>query len=188
MDTSHFQKIKRFYLRQGRMPTYTEIMDLIGFRSKDSVFKLINRLETGGFLRKDRTGKIIPRNMFDLRMLGIVEAGFPTAAEELTGETITLDEFLIGNKEASFMLTVKGESMRDAGIFEGDMVIVERGAQAKVGDIVIAEVDGDYTIKYLRSKNGKLYLDPANPDFKPIYPENELSIAAVVRSVIRKFA
>ena len=77
--------------------------------------------------------------------------------------------------------------MKDAGIFEGDMVIVERDAQAKIGDIVIAEVDGEYTIKYLREKAGKLYLDPANKDFKPIYPENELSVIAVVRSVIRKF-
>lgn len=169
------------------MPTYTEIMDLVGFRSKDSVFKLVNRLEEHGFLRKDRAGKIIPRNMFDLRMLGIVEAGFPTEAEQMNSETISLDDFLVGNKEASYMLTVKGESMRDAGIFEGDLVIVERGAQAKIGDIVIAEVDGDYTIKYLREKNGKLYLDPANKDFKPIYPEHELSVTAVVRSVIRKF-
>ena len=75
------------------MPTYTEIMDLVGFRSKDSVFKLVNRLEEHGYLRKDRSGKIIPRNMFDLRMLRIVEAGFPTEAEQLNAETISLDTF-----------------------------------------------------------------------------------------------
>ncbi len=85
------------------------------------------------------------------------------------------------------MLKVKGDSMIDAGIREGDMVLVERGKQAKPGQIVIAEVDGEYTMKYLRIKNGEHYLEAANEKYKPIYPKNALQIEAVVSAVIRKY-
>ena len=86
------------------------------------------------------------------------------------------------------MLEVKGESMIEAHIAEGDMVLVERSLTAKPGDIVIAEVDGGWTMKFLRvDKKGKAFLEPANRKFKPIYPEYEMHIAAVVKAVIRKF-
>ena len=103
------------------------------------------------------------------------------------GDTLTLDEFLIGNKDATYMLKVKGDSMIEAGIQEGDMVLVERSNQAKVDQIVIAEVDGGFTMKYYKTKNGKPYLLPANSSLKPIYPEEELRIVAVVKAVIRKY-
>jgi SOS-response transcriptional repressor LexA len=85
------------------------------------------------------------------------------------------------------MLEVKGESMIDAHIAEGDMVLVERNSNPKIGDIVIAEVDGGWTMKYYRrDKSGKVYLEPANKRFKNIYPEYELNIVAVVKAVIRR--
>ena len=90
-------------------------------------------------------------------------------------------------RDASYMLKVKGDSMKDAGIIEGDMVIVERRSDAKVGDIVIAEVDGAWTMKYYRMKNGRPYLEAANTKYKPIIPTEELKVAAVVRSVVRKY-
>jgi hypothetical protein len=93
----------------------------------------------------------------------------------------------IFSEEATFMLKVKGDSMIDAGIREGDMVLVERGKQAKPGQIVIAEVDGEYTMKYLRMKDGKHYLEAANEKYKPIYPKNELQVEAIVSAVIRKY-
>jgi repressor LexA len=77
--------------------------------------------------------------------------------------------------------------MIDAGIREGDMVIVERGANYKDGDIVIAEVDGQWTIKYFRNRQGQIFLEPANKNFKPIYPKEELTISAVVKAVVRKY-
>ncbi len=77
--------------------------------------------------------------------------------------------------------------MIDAHIADGDIVIAERTNTAKDGDIVIAQVDGEFTMKYLRSKNNKLWLEPANKNFKPIYPEYELSIVAVIRGVVRKY-
>lgn len=188
MDDAYKKQIRDFYRRERRMPSYAEIMKLTGFSSRASVWKLIIRLVRDGFLMKDRRGKIAPGNIWgELRMLGIVEAGFPSPAEEDRGDMLSLDEYLIPHRDASYMLRVKGDSMQDAGIVEGDMVIVERTHNAKSGDIVVAEVDGAWTMKYLRIKNGKPYLEPANKRYKPIIPAGELNIQAVVRAVIRKY-
>ncbi|HTW96156.1 MAG TPA: S24 family peptidase, partial [Candidatus Methylomirabilis sp.] len=99
----------------------------------------------------------------------------------------SLDEYLIENKEATFILKVSGESMIDAGIMPGDMVLVERGRDPRDGDIVIAEVDNAWTMKYFRKKGNKIILEPANKKFSPIIPKSDLRVAAVVRSVIRKY-
>jgi SOS regulatory protein LexA len=120
-------------------------------------------------------------------MIGTVEAGFPSPAEEELVDTLSLDELLISNREASFLLRVTGDSMTGAGILPGDMVIVDRGQTAKSGDIVIAEVDGQWTMKYLRKRGDSVLLVPANPKYKPITPQNELKIAGVVTAVVRKY-
>jgi repressor LexA len=126
--------------------------------------------------------------MGEIRLLGLVEAGFPTAAEENELDTMSIDDYLIQNRDATFMLRVKGDSMKDAGIVEGDMVIVERTQSPKVGQIVVADVDGSWTMKYLRkAKSGEYYLEAANDAYPDIYPEGELQIAAVVRGVVRKY-
>lgn len=170
------------------MPSYQEIMGLTGFHSKNAVFKLINRLAAAGYIEKDGQGRIIPKRIFgETKVLGVVEAGFPSPAEEELLDTMSLDEYLIGNREATFILQVSGDSMKDAGIMPRDLVLVERTDQASPGDIVIAEVDGKWTMKYLRQKGATLYLEPANKKYSPIYPEEELKIAAVVRAVIRKY-
>jgi repressor LexA len=120
-------------------------------------------------------------------ILGTIEAGFPSPAEEELIDVMTLDEYLIPNKEATYMLQVKGDSMIDAGIRPGDIALVERGADAKDGDIVVAEVDGQWTMKYLRKRAGRTYLEPANKKYKPIYPEDTLKIAAVLVGLVRKY-
>ena len=188
METNHSQKILDFYKDNKRMPVYTEIMKLVGFRSKNAVYKLINKLVEKDILDKDSRGRLIPNNLFgEVPMLGLVEAGFPSVAEEAILDTINLDDYLIKNKAATYLLTVKGDSMIDAGIQEGDLVIAERKDEAKVGDIVIAEVDGGWTMKFFRKKGQVAYLEPANKAYKPIYPEASMHIAAVVKGVIRKY-
>ncbi len=122
-----------------------------------------------------------------LAVSGRVHAGFPSPAEEELLDTMSLDEYLIENKEATFILKVSGNSMIDAGIMPQDLVLVERTNEAKPGDIVIAEVDGKWTMKYLRQKGSRMYLEPANKKYAPIYPEEELKISAVVKAVIRKY-
>jgi SOS regulatory protein LexA len=122
-----------------------------------------------------------------ITFLGTVEAGFPSPAEEELADTLSLDEMLIQNREASFLLRVTGDSMTGAGIMPRDMVIVDRSQTPKSGDIVIAEVDGQWTMKYLRKRGESVLLLPANPKYKPIKPRNELRIAGVVTAVVRKY-
>ena len=182
------QKIANFYRKNRRMPTYSEIMRLLGFRSKNAVYKLLAKLENQGVLRKDSTGHIIPKRIFgEVRVLGTVEAGFPSPAEEELVDTMTIDEWLINNREATYMLKVKGDSMIEAGIMEGDMVLVDRSRTPKNGDVVVAEVDGEWTMKYLSKKGTQTILLPGNKKYRPIAPKEELKIAAVVVAVIRKY-
>ncbi len=139
-------------------------------------------------LERDAKFRLIPLSTAaPLRMLGIVEAGFPSPAEESLADNISLDDLLIQNREASFLVKVSGDSMTGAGIMPGDMVIVDRGQVAKSGDIVIAEVDGQWTMKYLRKRGEDVVLLPANPKYQPIRPKVELKIAGVVTAVVRKY-
>lgn len=188
MFNEYKNKIIEFYQQNKRMPSYTEIMKLVGFKSKNAVAKLVTKMIGEGIVSKDGAGKLIPSRMFDeVPLLGLVEAGFPTTAEESTSDTLSIDEYLIEHKEATYILEVKGDSMIDAGICEGDLVIVERGKQPRIGDIVIAEVDGGWTMKYYRKKGNQVYLEPANKNYKNIYPVYDLKIAAIVKGVVRKY-
>jgi SOS regulatory protein LexA len=138
---------------------------------------------TGG--GEGREGSASPSRAW--KVLGLVEAGFPSPAEEELRDTLSLDEFLVGNPDASFLLKVSGDSMTGAGILPGDLVIVDRGQTAKSGDIVIAEVDGEWTMKFLKKSGDTVYLVPANPRYKPIRPQHELRITGVVTAVVRKY-
>lgn len=185
-----------FYEKQGRLPGYKEIMALTGFRSKNAVFKLLERFIRDDLISKDSSGRLIPKEIKGgVRLLGLVEAGFPSPAEEELLDVMSLDEYLTPNKEASYILKVKGDSMIDAGIHPGDMVIAERRAVYKPGQIVIASVDNEHTMKYLRrsttltaGKKKEIYfLEPANAKYKPIYPSESFRIEAAVTAVVRKY-
>jgi len=170
------------------MPSFSEIGEIVGFRSKNAVFKLVDRLEKLKFVGRDEKGRLIPGSIASLvKVLGTVEAGFPSPAEEELVDTLSLDDLLIQNPEATFLLKVSGDSMADAGILPGDMVLVDKGQVPKSGDIVIAEVDGEWTMKYLKKRGESVVLVPANSRYKPIKPERELKIAGVVTAVVRKY-
>ena len=170
------------------MPTYSEMMQLFGFKSKNAVYRVVQKLIESGLISKDASGRIIPGNLFrDTPMLGLIKAGFPAPGEEMVETTINLDDYLIEKKGSTYILEVDGDSMIDAHIADGDMVIAEQTSKAKDGDIVIAQVDGEFTMKYLRQVGTKTWLEPANKKFSAIYPENELVISAIVKGVIRKY-
>lgn len=181
-------KIRRFFRRQRRLPTYQELADLMNFASKNAAYKLAEKLIEAGFLEKDGTGKLIPKRLFSpLPATGIVKAGFPSPAEEELVDTISFDEYLIEKPEATFILKVSGDSMIDAGIHPEDLVLIERGRNPKDGDIVVAAVDGEWTMKYYSKEKGRVVLIPANKKYKKIYPEQKLEIGGIVTSVIRKY-
>ena len=182
------ERIISFYKKSGRMPGYKEMMSLTGFRSKNAVFKLIQKLVEDGVVEKDSRGRLTPKRLSQgVPLLGLVEAGFPSAAEEELLDVMDFDEYLVPNKESSYILKVKGDSMIEAGIQPGDMVIVERRATYKPGQIVIAMIDGQYTMKYLRKKDDKYFLEPGNAAYKPIYPRESFRVEAVVTAVVRKY-
>jgi repressor LexA len=185
---SRIREIRGFFLKNGRMPSYAEIGDLLGFRSKNAVFKLVEKLERQNVIARDKTGRLVPGSIAaPVRVLGTVEAGFPSPAEEELIDTLSLDDLLIQNREATFLLKVSGDSMSGAGILPGDMVIVDRGQTPKSGDIVIAQVDGEWTMKYFRKRGEIVTLLPANPKYQPIKPKQELKIGGVVTAVVRKY-
>jgi len=185
---ARIQEITFFYHKSGRMPSFSEIGGLTGLRSKNAVSKLVDKLEEIGIVERDEKGRLIPVSLAGpLRSLGTVEAGFPSPAEEELADTLSLDDLLIDNPAATFMLKVSGDSMSGAGILPGDMVLVDKGQTPKSGDIVIAEVDGQWTMKYLRKRGDSVSLIAANPKYDPIRPKNELKIAGVVTAVIRKY-
>ncbi len=185
---SRVSEISRFYSRSGRMPSFSEIGEMTGLRSKNAVFKLVGKLVGLKVLEKDAKGRLIPGSIAaPVKILGTVEAGFPSPAEEELVDTLSLDNLLIQNPEATFLLKVSGDSMSGAGILPGDMVLVDKGQTPKSGDIVIAEVDGEWTMKYLKKRGENVVLIPANPNYRPIRPKKELKIAGVVTAVVRKY-
>ena len=196
-----------FYAESRRMPTYSEMTDLFGVKSKNAVFKIVGKLIEKGLLKKDSKGYLLPVSggyaamppnisaVFTaagaggglLKLLGSVEAGFPGPAEEELLDSISIDNLLIKNPNSSFMLEVSGDSMINAGIMPKDFVVVDKSLTPKEGDIVIARVDGDWTIKYLRKESGKYILEAANPKYGLITPKQELTVAGVVVGTIRKY-
>ncbi len=182
------QKLQHYYRMHHRMPGYSEMCELFGFASKNAVAKVVDKLVEAGVIRKDGKGKLLPLTLGDeVPLVGYVEAGFPSPAEEQALDHVTMDELLLGDRERMYLLRVKGLSMVDAGIHEGDLLLVERTEHARVGDIVVANMDGEWTVKYLREKRGRRYLEAANEDYPDLWPEESLQVGGVVRSVIRTY-
>ena len=181
-------RMRRFFLEENRAPGYREMMSLFGYRSKNAVHGLLRKMEQCGYISKKR-GKIAPRSRLTgcIRMLGSVQAGFPSPAEEELRDHINLDKFLVRNPEATYLLTVSGDSMIEAGINPGDIVLVEKGVSPKNNDIVVAQVDDEWTLKYYTRDRQGVCLVPANKKYREIRPRRSMLVGGVVRAVIRKY-
>jgi SOS regulatory protein LexA len=182
------QALVAFYRSSKRMPTYAEMLDLFGVRSKSVVSYWIEKLIEKGILEKDAQGFLkLSGISFGIPLVGNVAAGLPTAAEESTRDVVSMDEYLVAKPDSSFLLRVTGDSMIGAGIMDGDLVIVERNRLPKNGDIVLAEVDGQWTMKYFRRQGREVVLEAANPAYPTIYPKEELKIGGVITASVRKY-
>ncbi|MBU4121447.1 MAG: transcriptional repressor LexA [Proteobacteria bacterium] len=177
-----------FFREKRRLPSYAEMIPLLGVRSKSVVHFWINKLIAAGILDKGEKGRLTMRNRcFAVPLVGSVQAGFPSPEEEALCDILSMDEYLITRPEASYLLRVSGDSMTGEGIREGDLVVVEKGREPKSGDIVIAEVDGEWTIKYFRKQGKQVVLEAANPKYPLMRPKSELKLGGVVTAVIRKY-
>lgn len=116
-----------------------------------------------------------------------VSAGFPSPADDFKENRISLDKTLVKNKEATFYARVSGKSMINAGLDDGDLLVVDRSLEAENGKIVVCFIDGEFTVKRLQAKKNKLFLMPENANYKPIEitEANDLQIWGVVTYVIK---
>jgi repressor LexA len=182
------QKIYAFYSEERRMPSYAEMLGLFRLKSKNAVFKRVGQLCRGGFIERDSRGRVLPRALQKpVRLLGFITAGFPSPAEEETVDLMSLDEYLISNPQATYLLKVDGDSMIGAGILPGDLVLIQRNLTPKHGDIVVASVDGEWTLKYFEKTRRKVLLRAANRKYPPFEPHQELIVAGVVIANVRKY-
>lgn len=119
---------------------------------------------------------------------GRIPAGFPSPAEDFEVERLSLLEMLTPHPLTTFLWRVSGTSMVEAGIFDGDILVVDRSLQASHGDVVVAQVDNDFTVKYLHRRAGRVKLVPANPTFPEIVPRDGQTwlVIGVVTSTIKQ--
>jgi repressor LexA len=188
--------------RNGYPPTVREIGRAVGLTSPSTVHAHLAALEKGGLIRRDATKpralEVIEGGRRDdraaaapprppvqtLPLVGEVAAGGPVVAEELIEDYVAVPEQLCG--DADFLLTVKGESMIEAGILPGDFVVVRRQQDARNGEIVVALVDEeDATVKRFFRDGGRVRLQPENQTMEPLYPER-VAILGVVVGVLRR--
>ena len=122
-------------------------------------------------------------------MAQAVQAGFPSPAEHYIEKMLDLNEYLASHPEAVYYVRVAGDSMTGAGIYPGDVLCVDRSIDFFDGAIVIASVDGEFTVKYLRKSRGQIYLQAANPNYQPIFfgTEQDVRCWGVVTGLVRKF-
>lgn len=181
-------QLVKYYQKQRRLPTYNELATVFGISSKGSVHSYVEKFIEDGLMRKSDGGTLIPTTkLYGIRVLGTVQAGFPTMAEEDVVDFVSLNDLLIHEPSATYLLTVNGDSMKNAGIVKGDMVIVNKNTTAKPGSVVVAEVDHEWTLKYFMKKGNKVFLRAANPKYPDIYPRMQLRVGGVVTGVVRRY-
>ena len=190
--------IRDWVIRYGYSPSTRQIGDAVGLRSSSSVSKHLASLEEKGFLRRSTTmSRPIDVRMFlqepptrepaddsvTVPVVGHIAAGSPIAAEEHVDDILTLPRELTGRGNV-FGLRVRGDSMIDAAICDGDIVVVRQQPEAHSGQIVAAMIDDEATVKVYRRRNGHVYLEPRNPDYDVIDGDRAMVLGAVV-SVLR---
>lgn len=169
------------------MPSYQELGRELGMSSKKNSFNWAKKLIEAGLLGKDKQGKLFPKSLFTIPNFGIIRAGYAAPAHQTENNSLDLYKFILDLPSDVFSLTIKGDSMIDASIREGDIALIDPKKQPFDGDIVAALVDGECTLKYFYKDHKGVRLVPANPEYPIIYPENELVVQGVLLHLIRKF-
>ncbi|MBM3208962.1 LexA family transcriptional regulator [Candidatus Shapirobacteria bacterium] len=186
MDNSQrLEKAKEFYSKHRRFPSYAEMLKLFGLVSKNAIYKIVQKWVEEGLVAKINRKLSPTPKLFSLPLLGFVKAGFPAAADEEL-DFLSLEDYLVAHPESSFLLKVRSDSLNGIGILPGDLVVVEKRTQASAGDVVLARIDSEWTLKILQKEKEKAVLVSANPIYPPFYPQEELQIFGIVKGVARK--
>lgn len=187
-DNEYLGKLQDYYAQHRVLPSFTSVAKLVGLKSTSAVAAMVNRMKAAGFLDQGPDRRLQPgKRFFEREIADSVRAGIPQSANDVLSDVVSVDEYLIKSPSRTVMLTVKGDSMVDAGLLPGDTVIVERGAPTKPGDIVVAIVDGDFTVKYLEYDKKSFYLKPGNKAYPPIRAKESLELFGRVVGAFRKY-
>ena len=186
-DADYLDKLQDYYAQNQVLPSYAAIGKLIGLKSTSSVSAFLDRLKAAGYV-ETMARRLKPGQRFFERplMQSRVAAGLPSAAYDGPAEGLAIDAHLVRRPSRTFLITVKGDSMIDAGLMPGDTVIVEKANTAEDGAIVVALVDDAYTVKRLVRENRRYVLKPENKAYPVLRPES-LEIAGVVVGSFRKY-
>lgn len=194
--------IHRTVAERGYPPSVREIGEAVGLKSPSSVHSQLGTLERHGYLRRDPTRPRAIEVRFDpdtqltmsparsrqVPLIGEIAAGGPIVAEERVEDLFSLPQDLVG-EGTLFALRVRGESMLDAGVLPGDLIVVRQQEQVEQGEMCAALIDGEATVKYFRrTPDGQVFLDPANDRFEPIAvpADAEGAILGKVVAVLRR--
>lgn len=184
----HLGKLQDYYASHRVLPSYAAMSALLGLKSKSSVAALVARLKLAGYFETAPDRRLKPGSKFFERTLAdSVRAGHPSPADDASSDTVTIDDYLVERPSQTVLVRVKGDSMIDAGIHPGDIAVVEKKPAANPGDIVIAIVDNDFTLKYLERDKSGFILRPANPAYPVIRPKGQLEIFGVMVGLVRKY-
>ena len=188
-DSDYLSKLQNYYAKHHGFPSYARLCNVLGLAAKSAVNKVLLRLAEQGYLKRTVDEVWVPGESFFERKLSDtpVVAGLPTFVSNVTADPFMIDQFLVNKPSKTILVPVQGDSMINAGINDGDVVVVEIGSTANTGDIVVAAIDDEFTVKTLGKKRGKAILLPANDSYPAIQPEGSLEIIGVVAGLIRKY-
>ena len=186
-DADYLAKLQDYYARHQVFPSYAAIGELVGLKSTSSVSAFLLRLKAEGYIdTRDRRLRPGPRFFERPLMQSRIAAGLPSMAHDAPAEGLAIDAHLVKRPSRTFLLEVKGDSMVDAGLMPGDTIVVEKSNSADDGDIVVALIDGAYTVKRLARENRRFVLRPENKAY-PVLRPDPLEIVGVVTGSFRTY-
>ena len=188
LDPAYLEKLQDYYAEHKVIPSYSVLAGLWGISAKSWVSECVKRFEENGYLDWTPDRQLKPGARFFERRLAesTVQAGLPQTAHSDGYDLMTIDDYLVRVPSKTSLVRVKGDSMIDAGIHEGDLLVVEQQPNANVGDIVVAIVDNEFTVKYLEREKTGFVLKPANKAYPVIRPRGRLEIFGVMAGLVRR--
>lgn len=185
-DEQYLEAMRNYWKERQAFPSMSKLCEVVGMSSTASVFEMVGRLTEAGFLQRfDR--RIAPtRKFFGRPVVGSVRAGVPEPAPDDDLELLSIDDYLVDDPNRTFLCRVRGDSMTGTGLLDGDLVVVQKNSPTSPGDIVVAVVDGEVTVKYLRQTCGRYFLQAANAAYADIKPTGSLEILGVVVGSFRR--
>lgn len=185
----HLAALRTHWKRHKSFPPMSGLAEVLGLASKGGVFKVMGKLVDAGYLTRTKGRRFAPsKKFFSYPLLGDVRAGLPQRVEAPADpELLSVEDYLLDEPSKSSFCRVRGDSMEGAGLRDGDLVVLNAELPARPGDVVVAVVDGEVTVKHLRQDRLGWFLEPANPAYPALRPEGSLEVLGVVTGMFRKY-